>query len=95
MNTIKTLERLQRVHSLIQKECTGSPYELACKMNISERSIYNLIDYLRDYDAVIGYDRGRKTYYYQNNFSLCFQISLSIGADDEITEVLGGSYLDH
>ena len=95
MNTIKTLERLQRIHTLIKKECTGSPYELASKMNISERSIYNLIDYLRDFDAMVGYDRGRKTYYYQNNFSLSLQISLSIGTDDEITEVLGGSYLDH
>ncbi len=95
MNTIKTLERLQRIHSLIQKECTGSPYELAGKMNISERSIYNLIDYLRDFNACVGYDRARKTYYYKNNFSLSLQISLSIGTDDEITEVLGGSYLDH
>ncbi|MGB5647455.1 DNA-binding protein [Muriicola sp.] len=95
MNTIKTLERLQRIHFLIEKECTGSPYELACKMNVSERSIYNLIDYLRDFEAIIRYDRSRKTYYYQNKFSLSLQISLSIGTDDEVTEILGGTYLDH
>jgi len=95
MNTIKTLERLQRIHSLIESECTGSPYELASKMNISERSIYNLIEYLRDFEAMIAYDRGRKTYYYLNNFSLNLHISLSIGTDNEVTEVLGGSYLDH
>lgn len=95
MNTIKTLERLQRIHSLIENECTGSPYELANKMNVSERSIYNLIEYLRDFEARVAYDRGRKTYYYLNNFSLNLQISLSIGTDDEVTEVLGGSYLDN
>ena len=92
MTTIKTLERLQRIHSLIEKECTGTPYELARKMNISERSIYNLIEYLKDYDAVIAYDRGRKTYYYKNSFSLNLQISLAIGPENAVTEVLGGGY---
>ena len=92
MTTIKTLERLQRIHSLIENECTGTPYELARKMNISERSIYNLIDYLKDYEAEIAYDRGRKTYYYKNSFSLNFQISLSLGPDHAVTEVLGGGY---
>jgi hypothetical protein len=61
-------------------------------MNISERSIYNLIDYLRDYDASIAYDRGRKTYYYKHHFTLNLQISLSIGPDHAVTEVLGGGY---
>jgi predicted DNA-binding transcriptional regulator YafY len=92
MNTIKTLERLQRIHSLIENECTGTPYELARKLNISERSIYNLIEYLRDFEALIAYDRSRKTYYYQNNFSLNLHLSLSIGTDNVVTEVLGGSY---
>ena len=92
MNTIKTLERLQRIHTLIQQECTGSPCELASKMNLSERSIYYLMDYLRDFEADIAYDRGRKTYYYQSNFQLELTICLSVQTNNETTEILGGSY---
>ncbi len=95
MNTIKTLERLQKIHSLIENECTGSPYELASKLNISERSIYNLIEYLRDFEAEISYDRSRKTYYYRNPFVLNLNISLCVGTENAVTEVLGGSYLKY
>lgn len=92
MNTIKTLERLQYIHTLIEKECTGSPCELASRLNISERSIYNHIDYLRDFNAIIAYDRGRKTYYYKNKFSLELNISFLISSNNEVTQILGGSY---
>jgi len=92
MNTIKSLERLQQLHSLIDTECTGPPLEIARKMEISERSVYNLLDYLRDYSALIGYDRGRKTYYYKNQFNLELTISFSVMSNNEVTEILGGSY---
>lgn len=92
MNTIKSLERLQQLHSLIETECTGSPMEIARKMEISERSVYNLLEYLRDFNALIGYDRSRKTYYYKNHFTLELTISFSVMSNNEVTEILGGSY---
>jgi len=74
--TIKNLERLKRLHSLIKNECTGSPKELSLKMHISERLVYNLIDQLKDFTAKIGYCRSRKTYYYKNEFELEVNISV-------------------
>ena len=93
MSSIKILERLQRLHTLIAQECTGSPLELSRKLHISERSVYNLLDQLKDFNAEITYDRSRKTYYYQNDFKLQIQLSFSVMSNNELTEILAGSYL--
>tara|TARA_R110002167_G_scaffold115853_15_gene290512 strand:+ start:1489 stop:1770 length:282 start_codon:yes stop_codon:yes gene_type:complete len=92
MNSIKNLERLSQLHKLIQNERTGSPKELAIRMHISERLIYNLLEQLRDFNANIGYSRARKTYYYCDEFQLFVNISVSIYNNNEKTEVFGGSY---
>jgi len=92
MNSIKNLERLQRLHLLIENERTGTPKELALRMHISERLIYNLIEQLKDYDAGICYDRSRKTYYYCDDFQLQVNISVLIRSNNETTKILGDTY---
>ena len=93
MSSIKILERLQRLHNLIEQECTGTPLELSRKLGISERSVYNLLDQLKDFNAEIIYDRSRRTYYYKNDFILEIQLSFSVITNNELTEILAGSYL--
>jgi len=73
MKTIKNLERLQQVHGLIKSETTGSPSNLANRLHVSERLVYNLIEQLKDFNANICYDRSRKTYYYSEDFQLHFK----------------------
>ncbi len=92
MKTIKHVERLQRLHDLIIMECTGSPAQIARRLRISERTVYYLIEQLRDYEAKIGYDRGRKTYFYKDDFILEVNFSICIGNHDQVTEILEGSY---
>ena len=92
MKTIRSLERLQQLHNLIVKERTGSPKDLARRMKISERLVYLLIEYLKDYNASIRYDRIRQTYYYAEDFQLDIQISVAVISNDERTEIFGGSY---
>lgn len=93
MKNIKHIERLQQIHNLIKTECTGAPADLARRMEISERTVYYLIEQLRDYDAQIGYDRSRRTYFYKDDFILEVNFSICIGALDEVTEIMEGSYL--
>ena len=90
MNSIKNLERLQQLHSLIEDECTGSPGELARRLHISERLVYHLIEQLKDFKALIRYDRSRKTYFYQEYFRFQVNISVQIMNEDEMTELFGG-----
>ena len=92
MNSLKNLERLQRLHDLIDGENTGSPAELAKKMNISQRLVYNLLYKLRDFEAPIRYSRRSKTYYYNDDFELKIKISVSVLSNDELTEIFAGSY---
>lgn len=93
MKSIRNLERLQQLHDWIEKEQTGTSLELAQKMNISQRLVYILMEELKDYQATIGYDRHRKTYYYTDDFQLTFNVSVSIMGCDRTAEVFKGSYL--
>lgn len=61
-------------------------------MNVSERLIYLLLEYLKDYNAKIRYDRGRKTYYYVDEFDLDIRISVAVINNDERTEIFGAGY---
>lgn len=92
MKTLKNLERLQHLHNLIDNENTGSPAQIAKKMDISERLVYNLIDQLKDFEASICYDRKSRTYYYCDDFQLQVNISVSVISNNELTEIFAGSY---
>ncbi|MFK7812004.1 MAG: HTH domain-containing protein [Maribacter sp.] len=92
MKTIKNLERLQQIHALIENESTGTPGELASRLHVSERLIYNLIEQLKDFNAAICYDRSRRTYYYCDDFGLEVSISVSVMSNNEVTQIFGGSY---
>lgn len=92
MKNLKTLERLQQLHQRILQENTGTPKQLANYMSISERSLYRLVEQLKDLNATIGYNRVRNTYYYEDDFELRVNISVTALSNDEVIEVYGGSY---
>lgn len=92
MKSIKNLERLQQLHELIDSKNTGSPGELAEKMNISKRLVFNLLDQLKDFEASICYSRKNRTYYYCEDFELHVNISVSVISNNELTEIFAGSY---
>tara|TARA_R110000868_G_scaffold172128_1_gene407943 strand:- start:2781 stop:3116 length:336 start_codon:yes stop_codon:yes gene_type:complete len=92
MKNLKTLERLQQLHQRILQENTGTPKELAGYMNISERSLYKLMDYLKDLKASVCYNRVHNTYYYCDDFELQVSISVTALSKNEIIHVYGGSY---
>lgn len=58
------LLRIQQIDRLIRLRRTGTPPELAEQLGLSESSLYNYINYMRDAGAPILYSKKRKTYYY-------------------------------
>lgn len=92
MKNLKTLERLQQLHQRIVQENTGTPKEFASFMNISERSLYKLIEQLKDFTAPICYNRISNTYYYTHDFELQISISVTILSSNEVIQLYGGSY---
>jgi len=49
------IERIKHLNSLIKREATGTPSQLAKKLNISVATVYRLIRELKDFDAPIQY----------------------------------------
>lgn len=62
MNITQNNKLVERVKDLAVKKATGTPKQLADKLNVSERSIYRIIQYLRDCGTKLNYCRARQTY---------------------------------
>ncbi len=72
MDTIKHIQLLERIHSLILHKSTGTPKQFAKKLNISESTLYRTLEELRDHGAIIIYDSNRPSYIYENEVTINF-----------------------
>ena len=60
------IRKIIRLHKLIKIQRTGSPRELADKLGVSERSIYNYIGYMKmELNAPISYEEKKESYRYE------------------------------
>jgi DNA-binding transcriptional regulator LsrR (DeoR family) len=69
------LEALERLHRLIKLKATGTPTQLAERFNVSQRTMRNLIQDLRDREVsviAIHYCRIQQTYYYEREVDIVF-----------------------
>ena len=73
MNFIEKLQVIERVDGLIRRKATGSAQELADRLGVSRRCVYDIIEVMKTMGALIEYDQQRKTFYYSE---MC---ELSIG----------------
>ncbi len=86
MTAIKYIDRLKQIDRLVRLRSTGSPNELAVKLGISERSVYDLLKDLRELGAPLAWD------FYSNSYIYIEAGKLQI---DFVTEpdISGGFYL--
>jgi hypothetical protein len=64
-----------QLDNLIGKEMTGSPKQLASKLSMTERSVYNYIAFMKqEMNAPIFYDYQRISYIYNNECEFKFII---------------------
>lgn len=93
MNKLEQLGRLRKAHSFIKQENTGTPSELANKLHISRRQLFNIINELKEMDATILFNRKTNSYFYNNNFELYIDISIRIITDEESRTIYAGQIL--
>lgn len=80
-----TFNRLERLAFLIQRKGTGSPQQLAAKMEVSVRTIDNLINYLRDVSEVdIFYCRERHSYCFKQPAEVRFELAIVLESGDSL-----------
>jgi len=59
------IERLSRIDHLIRIKGTGTPAQLAERLHVSERSIYDYINFMKNMGCPIKFDSFRESYYYE------------------------------
>ncbi|MCM5527884.1 HTH domain-containing protein [Parasegetibacter sp. NRK P23] len=63
----KFIDRFTRIDQLIARKATGTPQELAERLDISESTLYEYFAVMKDLGAPIKYDKIKCTYYYEIN----------------------------
>lgn len=64
---------VKKIHEKILNESTGTPKELAYTLDVSERTVFNYIKYMREeLKAPIKYNRIKDTYQYMTICSINF-----------------------
>jgi len=91
MKAFEQMANLKLLNKLIAQESTGTPEELAGRLKLSRRQVYNLIDLMKDWEAPIRYNKSRKTFYYACKFDLNIRVSVEVIKEDEQTVVYGGA----
>ena len=69
---ITVIRRIDKMNYLIRSKRTGTPIQFAEKLEISESTLYQYLNALRDLGAPIAYDKFRQTYYY----ATCVEIKI-------------------
>jgi hypothetical protein len=72
MTFIEKLRCIERVDQLIRLRATGSPTELANRLNISKRSVHNLLEDMRNMGASIYYCHRQRSYCYELEMQFVF-----------------------
>ncbi|TVR19902.1 MAG: HTH domain-containing protein [Balneolaceae bacterium] len=94
MKFAEQIERLQYLDQLIRKQKTGSPAELAGRLDISRSQLYNLIGYLNDIGMKIRFSRMRNSFYYEcPDKDLEIQFSIKIITDQKANTIYGGGFV--
>ena len=72
MNFITQLERIERINLLIKTKSTGTPSQLANRLELSERRVYQLINLLKTLGAPVYFDKDRNSYCYSEDVRFTF-----------------------
>ena len=75
MKFLEEIERLKRLDRLIRMKTTGTPAQLASRLHVSERTVYNEIDTLRLLGAPINFS---KVY---NSYCYAYPVKLQLGVE--------------
>lgn len=91
MKLLEQIDRINRLHEMIKYRRTGTPKELARRLNLSTSMIYKLMDELRLREAPIQYSRQLGTYYYSKSFQMKITIDFKMLNEEDNYRYMGGS----
>jgi len=90
MPAIKFINKLLRINRLVKLKATGSPRELAWKLGISERSVYDYINDMKELGAPIAFSYSHNSYIYYKDGELLIGFSDDLLSKEEEIMTFGG-----
>ncbi len=94
MNVTEIKNKVEKINTLIRLQATGTPKDLAKKLNTTERTVFRIIKQLKEMGCPIYYDKQRGSYCYEEEGKLIFKFEAnSIDIETiEGTKKWGGKY---
>ena len=86
---VKQIALLERVDQLIRLKATGRPSQLAQRLEVSEATVFRMIDTMKELNAPVYYDLARQSYAYaeKTTFKCGFYLE---GIDEESKREISG-----
>ena len=84
MKLLEQIERINRLHEMIKYRRTGTPQQLARRLNLSTSIVYKLMDELKLREVPIEYSRQLGSYYYSRSFQMKISIDFKTIAEEEL-----------
>ncbi|MBN1414508.1 MAG: hypothetical protein JW973_05365 [Bacteroidales bacterium] len=85
MKFLYYFDRIRAIDHFIQKRSTGTPKELAKRVSISERALYETLSLMKDYGADINYNSFLRSYCYENEGEFEVKFGFKIVENSEKT----------
>jgi len=95
MKLLEQIDRINRLHEMIKYRRTGTPKELARRLNLSTSMIYKLMEELKLREAPIQYSRQLGTYYYSKSFQMKITIDFKMLPEEDKYRYMGGCSQDN
>lgn len=90
MPAMKFINKILRINTLVKLKATGNPRELASKLGISERSLYEYIHDMKELGAPIAFSYSHNSYIYYTDGELWIGFSKDFISKEEETMTFGG-----
>ncbi len=90
MKLFNQIQRINLMHKLIKQRRTGTPAELARRLNISTSNLYCILDDLKLIGAPIHYSRQQRTYFYTKSFEINITIDIKELSNSQLKVINGG-----
>lgn len=84
------IKMLERIDQLIRLKCTGTPKQLADKLEVSETTVYRILDTMKELDAPITYNIPRQSYIYEIPVSFKFGFYTKEISQEEARDIQAG-----
>jgi len=85
---------IERVDQLIRLQCTGNAKELGGKLNVCERTAYNILDRVKEkYNAPLSFNKYKNSYIYKRPGRIVLEFQSEIIELSDMKKIKGGKLL--